>query len=296
MEIGVVGLGAMGQAIAGRLIDDEHDVTVYNRTSSKAVSLIDAGATLAHDPSGTACGDIVFTMLSDDKAVEEVVFGPADSGDGLLEHQDRDTIHVSMSTISVGLARRISEASKLRNKPFISATVMGRPDVAERGELIVLAAGDRELIKRCMPAFKAFGSSIHEVGKLPEQGNLVKLTANFMISSMIETFAEAFALLRKNDVDHHKFLEIMASKFFRSPIYEKYGKLLADEKYDNGAFTIYLQEKDTRLALQAAIESQVPMPFATVIENAFLTAIGRGKGDLDPCALASIALENAGVE
>jgi 3-hydroxyisobutyrate dehydrogenase-like beta-hydroxyacid dehydrogenase len=116
-----------------------------------------------------------------------------------------------------------------------------------------------------------------------------------MISSMIETFAEAFALVRKNDIDHQKFLQIMASDFFQSPVYEKYGTIIANERFDGGAFTVRLQEKDTRLALMAALESEVPMPFAAVLENTFLTAIGRGKGDLDPCAIVEVALENAGI-
>lgn len=293
MDIGLIGLGNMGSAIAGRLIDAGHELTVYNRTASKAKDLLARGATMAHDVAGAAQGDIVITALSDDAAVEQVVFG--DEGDGFLSHQGGKTIHISISTISMQLARRIKDSSRKLNKSFLSAPVMGRPDVAERGELIVMAAGDRKKIEQCAPVFAAFAKSYHILGEEAEQANIAKLAANFMISSMIETYAEAFALLRKNDVDHHKFLKIMASEFFQSPVYEKYGKIIADEKFDGGAFSVKLQEKDTRLALAAAIESQVPMPFATVVENVFLSAIGRGKGDLDPCAISLIAAENAGL-
>jgi 3-hydroxyisobutyrate dehydrogenase-like beta-hydroxyacid dehydrogenase len=295
MRIGVIGLGNMGAAMAANLIAAGHELTVSNRTQAKAEELLAKGATFAHDPAGTADCEIVITMLADDAAVERVVFGSGEDNDGLLAHQGKHTLHVSMSTISVALARRISEASADQGKLFISAPVMGRPDVAQRGELIVMAAGESKLVKRCEPVFDCLAKSVHIVGDCPEQANVCKLAANFMISSMIETFAEAFALVRKNGIDHHQFLQIMASEFFQSPVYEKYGKIVADEKYDGGAFTIRLQEKDTRLALAAAIESQVPMPFACVIENAFLAAIGRGKGDLDPCAIAAIASENAGI-
>jgi 3-hydroxyisobutyrate dehydrogenase-like beta-hydroxyacid dehydrogenase len=251
---------------------------------------------LAHDPAGTASGDIVITMLSDDHAVENIVFGShSEDNQGLLAHQGKRTVHISMSTISPRLCRRIDEASAALGRSFISATVMGRPDVAQRGELIVMAAGDQRVIEKSKPVFQAIGKSVHIVGERPEQANLIKLAANFMISSMIETFAEAFALVRKNGIDHQKFLQIMASEFFQSPAYEKYGKIIANERFDSGAFSVRMQEKDTRLALVAAIESQVPMPFANVIENAFLSAIGRGKGDLDPCAIAQIAAENAGI-
>jgi 3-hydroxyisobutyrate dehydrogenase-like beta-hydroxyacid dehydrogenase len=299
MEIGVVGLGHMGTAIATRLIEAGHDVTVYNRTASKAEALLAKGAMLAHEPEGTASGDIVITMLADDQALESVLFGDQKNGDGsegLIAHQGKGTIHVSMSTISVRLSRRIDSASTALGKKFISAPVMGRPDVAQRGELVVMAAGDGKLIKKSMDVFDAIGKETHIIGEHPEQANIAKLAANFMISSMIETFSEAFALVRKNGIDHHVFLDIMAKGFFASPIYEKYGKLIANGKFKTGAFTVRLQEKDTRLALEAAIESQVPMPFASVIENAFLTAIGTGKGDLDPCAISEVALENAGIE
>jgi len=311
MDIGVVGLGHMGAAVAARLIDAGHDVTVYNRTASKAESLLAKGATLAHDPEGTASGDIVITMLADDKALESVLFGHSKEYDGkrasngsgngansegLIVHQSKHTIHISMSTISARLSRLINAASTSAGKKFISAPVMGRPDVAERGELVVMTAGDQALIKKCKPVFEAIGKKTHIIGEHPVQANIAKLAANFMISSMIETFSEAFALVRKNCIDHHEFLDIMATGFFASPVYEKYGKLIANGKFKTGAFTVRLQEKDTRLAIEAAIESQVPMPFASVIENAFLSAIGQGKGDLDPCAISEIALENAGIK
>ncbi|HEY9711982.1 MAG TPA: NAD(P)-binding domain-containing protein, partial [Chroococcales cyanobacterium] len=130
MEIGVIGLGNMGTAIAIRLLAAGHNVTVYNRTIEKAEALMTQGATLAHDPAGTAGGDMVITMLSDDTALEHVVFGSSEGDGGLLEHQGKDTIHVSMSTISSQLSRRIDVASAAAECPFISAPVMGRPDVA----------------------------------------------------------------------------------------------------------------------------------------------------------------------
>ncbi len=295
MKIGVIGLGNMGAAIAANLIASGFDVTVYNRTTEKAEPLIKKGATCALDPGGAAAGDFVITMLADDRAVEAVVFGDGDENLGVINHQNEETIHISMSTISMQLAARIADVSAASKKQFISAPVLGRPDVAERGELIVMPAGKKELLKKCAPVFEAIGKRTHIMGQSPEQANVAKLAANFMISSMIETFAEAFALVRKNDIDHQLFYQMMASDFFASPIYEKYGKIMADGKYDSGAFTVRGQEKDTRLALSAAIDSKVPMPFCAVLETAFLTAIGRAKGDLDPCVLAELAAENAGV-
>jgi 3-hydroxyisobutyrate dehydrogenase-like beta-hydroxyacid dehydrogenase len=296
MKVGVIGLGNMGSAIAANLLAKGHDVTVYNRTQSKAKELLSQGAILAHDPEATADCQVVITMLSNDKAVEQIVFGSnGDKKDGLLAHQGKQSLHVSMSTISSDLVARMRQAYEAEGKLFISAPVMGRPDVAQRGELIVMTAGDKKLIDKCKPVFNCIAKSVHVVGDQAEQANICKLAANFMISSMIETLAEAFALLRKNGIDHKLFLQIMAGEFFQSPIYSKYGAIIAGDKFDTGAFTVAMQEKDTRLALKAAIESQVPMPMVSLIENAFLSAIGRGKGELDPCALAEVALENAGV-
>ncbi|HEY9776671.1 MAG TPA: NAD(P)-dependent oxidoreductase [Planktothrix sp.] len=295
MEVGVIGLGRMGAAIADCLIVAGHAVTVYNRSPEKAKVLIAKGATLAHDPAGAANGDAVITMLADDSAVESVVFGDEEN-EGFLPHQGKKTVHISMSTISVGLTRWLASTSEDAGKPFVAAPVMGRPDVAERGELIVMPAGDKGSIARCKDVFEAIGKSTHVVGDTPEKAIIVKLAANFMISSMIETFAEAFALLRKNEIDHQKFMQFMSSEFFQSPVYEKYGKIIAQEQIGTGPFTVRAQEKDTRLALSAAIESQVPMPFLNIIENAFLSAIGTGKGEFDPCAIALVAAENAGIK
>ena len=295
MEVGVISLGSMGFAMASHILAAGHELTVYNRTEEKAHPLMEEGATFSHDPSGAAQGDVVITMLSDDHAVESVLFG-ANGEDGFLAHQSSSAIHISMSTIGVQLVKRIQSVSEELGKPFISAPVMGRPDVAERGELVVMASGDKALIERCQPVFETIGRVTHIVGETPVQAAVIKLAANFMLSSMIETLGEAFALVRKNGADHHKFLEIMAKDFFKSPIYEKYGAIIATERFDGGAFTVRLQEKDTRLAVAAAVESQVPMPVLFVIENAFLSAIGQGKGDMDPCAVAQLAAENAGLE
>lgn len=303
MEVGVIGLGSMGFAIASHILSAGHEVTVYNRTEEKAHPLMEDGAMFSHDPAGAAQGDVVITMLSDDQAVESVVFGITDASggtqndavDGLLMHQSPDCIHVSMSTIGVQLVKRLEREYAAQGKQFISAPVMGRPDVAERGELVVMASGSKAAIKKCQPVFDVIGRITHVVGDSPVQAATIKLAANFMLSSMIETLGEAFALVRKNGADHHKFLDIMAKDFFKSPIYEKYGAIIADEKFGGGAFTVKLQEKDTRLAVAAAIEAQVPMPLLFAIENAFLSSIGQGKGDMDPCAIAQLAAENAGL-
>lgn len=291
-KVGVIGLGAMGYPLAERLLrsPQKYEVTVYNRTRQKAEPLQQLGARIASEPYEAAQGDVVISMLANDEAVEAVML----HDDFLLEHAAACT-HVSMSTISVDLVRRLTQEATKSGRSFVSCPVMGRPDVMARGEVISMPAGAASAIERISPMLMAFSKVIRVVGDQPVQANAVKLAANFMISSMIETFAEAFALVRKNDVDHHMFYEIMADDFFASPIYKKYGALIAKGDFAGGAFSVELQEKDTRLALEAAIASRVSMPFLHTLENVFISAIGRDKGAKDPCAIAEIAWENSGL-
>lgn len=291
-EIGIIGLGAMGYPLAERILHspENYEVTVYNRTRQKADPLKDLGARIASEPYEAAQGDVVISMLANDEAVEAVIL----HDDFLLEHAATCT-HVSMSTISIDLVQRLTQEAARSGRSFVSCPVMGRPDVMARGEAISMPAGATDAIAKISPLLMAFSKVISVVGDQPMQANAVKLAANFMISSMIETFAEAFALVRKNNVDHHMFYEIMADDFFASPIYKKYGALIANGDFAGGAFSVELQEKDTRLALEAAIASRVAMPFLHTLENVFISAIGRDKGAKDPCAIAEIAWENSGL-
>jgi 3-hydroxyisobutyrate dehydrogenase-like beta-hydroxyacid dehydrogenase len=311
MEIGFIGLGSMGLAIASNLRKAGHNLIVYNRSREKAEAFAKKGGRVAESPERAVQADVVFSMLADDHAVESVFLTPyasarkseskveigdAHESKNLIDNQAPHTVHVSLSTISVALAQRLDENYRRQGKHFVSATVMGRPDVATKGELIVMAAGSGENLDKCAPLFEAIGKVTHVMGREPHQSNVAKVAANFMISSMLQTFGEAFALVRKNGGDEKLFYQIMAKDFFASPVMAKYGQLIVDRNYSSGAFTVKLQEKDTRLALECAQASQVPMAFASAIEYSFLSAIGRGMGDDDPCVIAKLIAENAGLK
>jgi 3-hydroxyisobutyrate dehydrogenase-like beta-hydroxyacid dehydrogenase len=295
MKIGFIGLGTMGSAIASNLRKSGHDLTVYNRSREKAEAFTKEGGRVAQSPEQAVQTDVVFSMLADDHAVESVFLTQVD-GKTLIDKQAPNTVHVSLSTISVKLSQSLDENYRKQGKHFVSATVMGRPDVAAKGDLIVMAAGAKENLDRCAPLFDAIGKVTHIMGSNPHQANVAKVAANFTISSMLQTFGEAFALVRKNGGDEKLFFQIIANDFFASPVMAKYGQLIVDRNYDSGAFTVKLQEKDTRLLLECAQTSQVPMPFASAIEHSFLSAIGRGMGDADPCVIAKLIAENAGLE
>jgi len=290
MKLGFLGLGRMGAGMARNLLRAGHDVAVYNRTREKAEALRTDGARVAKSPAD-ACRDAeaVFTMLSDDAALDELVFG----ADGIASALAANAIHISCSTISTALARRLAAEHAARGQCYLSVPVFGRPEAAENKKLLVVAAGRAELIARCQPLFEAIGRQTFIVGDQPWQANAVKLCGNFMIASMIETFGEAFAVLRKAGVAPHAFLDIM-NALFASPVYANYGRIIADEKFEPAGFALKLGLKDIRLALAAAEECAAPLHIASLIRDHLLSAVAHGQADLDWSSVTLVAARNAG--
>jgi 3-hydroxyisobutyrate dehydrogenase-like beta-hydroxyacid dehydrogenase len=281
----------MGSGMARNLLRAGHDVIVYNRTSEKAQAIVAEGARVADSPADAAAvADAVVSMLAEDHAVEEVTFGDR----GIVAGLKRGNVHISSSTISTALARRLAAVHAGRGQQFLSAPVFGRPDAAEAKRLVVVPAGAAELIERCRPMFDAIGRATFVAGDKPWRANAVKLCGNFMIASMLEAFGEAFAVLRKAGVDPHTFLEIVNS-LFASPVYANYGRIMADENFEPAGFALKLGLKDVRLALAAAEECAAPMPFASVIRDQFLTAIAHGQSELDWSSIGRVSARAAGL-
>jgi 3-hydroxyisobutyrate dehydrogenase-like beta-hydroxyacid dehydrogenase len=292
MKAGFIGLGSMGQAMARNLCKVGHTVTVYNRTRSRAEELKADGAIVADTPADACRGDVVITMLADDHAVEEVVLGNG----GFISALTPETIHISMSTISVALSERLTEAHSKAGRTYVAATVFGRPDAAAAAKLFIIAAGPTEAIKRCKPIFDALGQRTSVIGNNPHDANVVKLSGNFLIAAVIESLGEAFALIRKYGIDPERYLEILTNTLFSAPVYKTYGGIIAQERYEPAGFKLPLGLKDVRLALLAAEETEVPMPTASLIRDHFLSAMARGYRELDWAALALVCAENAGLE
>jgi 3-hydroxyisobutyrate dehydrogenase-like beta-hydroxyacid dehydrogenase len=291
MEMGFLGLGAMGGAIAGNLIKAGHSLKVYNRTRRRAEALVAQGATYVDTPAAACSPGVVASMLADDAAVEAVVFGEH----GILEGLPRGGIHISHSTISTSLSRRLVEAHRQREQVFVAAPVFGRPDAAQAGRLIVVAAGPPEALERCRPEFEVIGRKLLVIGPEPAAANTVKLAGNFLIASMLEALGEAFALLRKSSIDQGTFLETVTS-FFQSPIYENYGKIIAEQRYEPAGFKLHLGLKDLRLLMAAAEEAAAPMSVASLIRDNMISGIAHGMGDLDWSAVARVAAMKSGLK
>lgn len=295
MKVGFIGLGNMGKAIAGNLMQAGHDLTVYNRTRSAADSLQQSGAHVADSPEAAAQeAEVLITMLANDAAVEAVLFGAGDVH-GALGALQRGAVHVSMSTISIALSQRLAQAHEAAGQAYIAAPVFGRPEAAAQAKLGIVTAGPSEQIERCRSLFEAMGQSVSVVGEEAWKANLVKLTGNFMIASMLETLGEAFVLMQKSGVEPGQFLEIVNGAIFKSPVYQNYGTIIAQERYEPAAFKLELGLKDIRLVIEAADAAQVPMPLASLIRDHFLSAVARGQGEIDWAGLGSVSAENAGL-
>jgi 3-hydroxyisobutyrate dehydrogenase-like beta-hydroxyacid dehydrogenase len=291
MEVGLIGLGGMGTGMAKSLLRGGHRVTVFNRTRARAEALRADGATVAATAAEACRAGIVITMLADDAALESQVFGDG----GILASLPHGGVHVSCSTISVALSDRLTAAHSAAGQEFVSCPVFGRPDAAEAGRLAVVAAGPSQVVDRCKPLFESFGPKLLVIGEKPSLANVVKLSGNFLIASVLESLSEAIAFARKSGVDAAVLVDFLTSTLFNAPVYKVYGGLIVAGNYDDVGFALPLGLKDTRLVLQAAEAQSVPMPIASVVRDRFLTAMARGNANKDWSALGLIAAQDAGL-
>jgi 3-hydroxyisobutyrate dehydrogenase-like beta-hydroxyacid dehydrogenase len=297
MNIAFIGLGNMGSPMAANLIKAGHKLTVYNRTRSRAEALQSEGARIANTPGEAASGaEVAITMLADDHALESLVFGKDAFGKGsLLDSLPSNAIHVSMSTISVALSRRLTAAHAERKQHYVSAPVFGRPEAAAAAKLFIVAAGPAAQIDRCRPLFDAMGQKTFIAGDEASGANLMKLAGNFLITAVIEGLAESFALVRKAGLDANFFHEVLTNSLFNAPIYKTYGALINSQKFEPAGFKLPLGLKDNRLLLAAAEENAVPMPMASLVRDRFLAALGQGMGELDWSAISKLSAKDAGL-
>lgn len=288
MKVGFIGLGHMGLHMAENLVKAGHEVIAYNRTRSRAQQLL--GARVAGSPAEAGAAGVVITMLADDHAVEEVVF------DGVLDGLPAGGVHISMSTISVALSERLARVHRERGQQYLAAPVFGRPEAAVAAKLFIVAAGEPEVFRRCEPLFSVLGQRTFFVGVEAQRANLVKLSGNFMIAAMLESFAETMALVRKYGMEPDEFLEVITSSLFPAPIHKNYGSVIAQRKFQPAGFRLALGLKDVRLVLAAAENVKAPMPTASLLHDQFLIGMARGLGDHDWSAIAQVVAENAGLK
>ena len=296
MQIGFIGLGNMGSGMAASLIAAGHDVAAYNRSTGRVDALVAKGARRADTVSDACRGaDVVFTMLADDDAVHHVTLGDDDLAGGVVDTLAPGSVHVSCSTISIALATQLAHAHADAGQLFVSAPVFGRPEAAAAGMLFVVAAGAPRSVETVAPLLDAIGQRTFVVSESPEAANLVKLSGNFLIATVIESLGEAMALAGKAGIDKHTYLEILTSTLFDAPVYRTYGGLIAAGKFTPAGFAAPLGLKDIRLVLAASEALQAPLPIAGLLRDRFLTLLANGGADLAWSAIATLSDRDAGV-
>ena len=290
MRIGFIGLGQMGAAIAGNLLRAGFPVTAWNRSREPLDRLAAEGAVAAANPQDTLQGDVLISMLANDAVVRDIgLDGP------LLDRAAKDLIHVNMATISVDLARAAAAAHAQQGFGYVSAPVFGRPDAAQAARLIIAAAGNPATLEKLSSVFAAIGRQTVVVGEAPEQASLFKIAGNFMIASALETMGEAFALLRKGGVSPAQFHEVMANSLFAGPVFQNYGKMIVEERYEPAGFAMALGLKDVNLTRQAAVNLEMIMPLAEILRTHFEDGIARGWSNKDWSALGAVIAAEAGL-
>ena len=290
MQVGFIGLGNMGIGMAANLLKAGHDVTVYNRTASKADALLKQGAKQAARVADACQGDAVLTMVADDPALENVALGD----DGILRHLGKHEIHISLSTVSVAISQRLTRAHAERGQRFVAAPVFGRPEAAAAGKLFIVAAGEDDALDACVPLFEAMGQKTFRFGRNPGDANLVKVSGNFLITCVIESLAEVMALVGKAGLEPRQYLDFLTSTLFAAPVYKTYGAMIVEKKFEPAGFTAPLGLKDNRLVIAAAEALRVPMPLASLVHDRFLALLAQGGESLDWSAISQLAARDAG--
>ena len=292
-KIGFVGLGAMGLPMAANLLAAGYHLTVYNRTASKAEPLIAKGARRA-DRAGDVAhpGGIVVSMLADDASVKALVTGE----DELAERIAPDGIHISMSTVSPAATRELAAYHAMRGSVMVAAPVFGRPNAAHAKQLRICVSGPADARVKVRPIIEAMGQEVFDFGDNPGASNVVKLAGNFMIAAALEAMGEAVAMMRKNGVDPAAALEMLARTIFAAPVYQGYGPAIAHGRFTPAGFRLPLGLKDIELVLQTAGAANAPMPVASLLRDRFISAIARGRAELDWSAIALGAADDAGLK
>jgi len=288
--LGFIGLGNMGEPVAENLRRAGYDLRVYNRTRSKAAALTEKGAVPVTNPAEAApAGGVVFTMLADDRALEEVCLAEP----SFVERLGKGGIHVSLSTISPATARRLAKHHEKYGVSYVASPVFGRPEAAAAAKLWVCLAGPALAKKNVEPMLKAIGQGTFDFGEDPGAANVVKLCGNYMVASTVATLAEMLVLAEKNGVSKTAMAE-MIGKF--SPLHHGYASIMAEGRFEPAGFRLVLGLKDINLILETAAASVTPLPLASVLHDRWLASVAKGRENLDWSAVILDVAEEAGIK
>lgn len=283
----------MGIHMAKNLISAGYHLQVYNRTLSKADSLDQTSITKCKTPADAAQGvPIVVSILAEDDTLRELTVGE----NGILKSLQPNAVHISMSTISPDTARELAVHHEAAGSHYLAAPVFGRPEAAEASKLWICISGGHYEKEVAKPVLDYLGQGVIDFGEEVGGANVVKVTGNFMIMASMELMAEAYTLAEKNGLDRAQVANFFGSTLFSSPIFQNYGKLIANKQYEPVGFKSKLGLKDARLAFKLSQTSETPMPIVNALHSRLLTAVAKGWGDKDWTeGIARGVSEDAGV-
>ena len=294
-NIGFVGLGRMGTAMAANLAGYGAHVTAYVRRPEQMQKLEALYLKPTTDFTKLFECNVVISMVSDDDAAREIVFGRSDIGlVGLAKGLTPDAIHLSMSTISTATASQLASEHARYGQGYVAAPVFGNPTAAKARQLFIIASGAPADVEICRQLLAEIGQQTFVIGTNPADANLFKLLGNMMTATALETLGEVVAVIRKRGLDPKLFIDLMTSTFYGGRAHRIYGDKIAGQNYEPG-FIIPLALKDVRLALTEAESAGVPLPSLSVVRDRMITGIARGYAELDWTALGLVAAEEAGI-
>lgn len=291
IRIGFIGLGAMGEGMAGNLLAAGYQVAVYNRSADKLAPLLKLGAVGCATPGEAATGaSFVITMLSNDAVLEEITI----ADNGVLTGLQAGAIHLSMSTVSPETSRRLAELHSAKGAHFVAAPVFGRPEMAASKKLWICTSGNAAAVQSAKPVLEALSQGLFDFGEDPGAANIVKLSGNFMIASCVEVMAEVATLAEKNAIAPEAVLNMLTSTIFACPMYQRYADILLKQDFEPG-FKLALGFKDMNLIQAVALKSETPMPFLSVVQQRYLIAVAEGRAGQDWSAIALNSRRDAGL-
>ena len=291
-NVGVIGLGRMGTAIANNIIKSGFNLVVYNRTADKSSTLVEAGATITASPKeATSKSDVVLTSLRDDAALLEVVNGEK----GILSGLRPRTIHIGTSTISPSLSTKLAQMHNAQGSLYLAAPVLGNPAAAKEGKLTTFVAGDETAIKSCKRFLNSYCQRVIEVGDQHAKANSLKLSANYVMLVLLDIMGQVYALAEKSNIDLQLVNELL-EMIFAYPGLKQYAKRIRTRDFDNVGFDLLSAFKDVQLILQASSDVRVPLSYANNIKDKYIAAIANNMDKKDWISIYEITRMLAGLK
>ena len=276
VKIGIIGTGMLGEAVGLHLLDSGYSVSVYNRTKSKAKNLEEKGAHVAEIPSVVAkSSDLIITCVKDADAVKQVLFGQ----DGVVSGKHDDMTVADMSTINPNAAKEISKKLHDEGIKSIEIPVMGGPNVAIDGKLMLMASGDKESFERFSQVFNTIANKTFFLGE-SGSAHSIKLAMNLQISLLALSLSEGIMLTKKAGFDPEIFLEILNSTYFSTGMSQnKAYKMIKDEYQPT--FTLKNMKKDLDTIIASAKDFDAKLPIAERANEIYKQALDAGFGEID---------------